>query len=348
MVQSFTKKLNGQEVTLHLLKNKKGTEVLITNYGARVVSWIYNGVDIVVGFNSLDGYLSSTEFYYGATIGRYANRIANGKFILNGKEYNVEINTPPHQLHGGTFGFHNRVWTIENAADNKITLFYFSKDGEEGYPGNLKVTVTYTLSDENELIINYEASTDKTTIINLTNHCYFNLNGQGNGSIVDHLLQINADNTTPVDKTLIPLGSLAPVENTPFDFRKLTRIGDRIDDDNEQLSFGKGYDHNFALNIEKGKVFFAAKAIGDKSGIVLETFTDQPGIQLYTGNSMSGKNKIKGEHTDGPRTAFCLETQHFPDSPNHPEFPSTVLQPEVKFMSATIYKLLSNNINWSL
>lgn len=342
MVNAFNKVFDGKDVMLHILKNNKGTETAITNYGARVVSWVYNNVDIVMGFDSLQGYLSSTKFYYGAIVGRYANRIAKGKFQLNGKEYELAKNNPPNHLHGGVNGFHNRVWTIESAKENKIELLYLSADGEEGYPGNVQVRVSYALSDADELIITYKAETDKTTVINLTNHCYFNLNGQGSGTIVDHLLQINADSYTPVDATLIPLGVLAPVANTPFDFRSLEKISLHIDDDDEQINLCKGYDHNFALNAEEEKIFFAAKAIGDKSGIIMETFTDQPGIQFYSMNSVKGENTIKGGYKDNARTAFCLETQHFPDSPNQPGFPSTVLEQGKLFSSTTIYKLSTN------
>lgn len=337
---SFNETLNGEKVSIHFLNNKNNIEVAVTNYGARIVALIVpdknqNPTDVVVGFDSLDGYLNSTEKYHGAIVGRYANRIAKGRFSLNGNIYQLAVNLPPNHLHGGVNGFNNKVWKIEEANENSIKLFYLSKDGEENYPGNLSVSVRYTLTGKNELIIDYEAATDQPTIINLTAHPFFNLNGQGKGTVDDHLLQINSDAYTPVDETIIPTG-IVTVENTPFDFRIPKTIGQNINDDNEQLKLGSGYDHNFVLNEEGLRT--AAVAIGDKSGIVMETITDQPGMQLYTGNWMQGENTIKYGLKDNRREAFCLETQHYPDSPNHPEFPSTVLEPGEVFRSTTIYK----------
>ncbi len=337
-MNSFRKILNGKQVDIFLLKNKNDSEIAVTNYGARVVSWMYKGIDVVVGFDSIDGYLSSTEFYYGATIGRYANRIRNAKFMLNGSEYHLQENNPPDQLHGGVNGFHNQVWDVEDVRANKIALSYLSKDAEEGYPGNLQVQLHYELTDEDELRITYVAQTDAATFINLTHHSYFNLNGQGSGSILNHTLQINADKFTPMDAGMLPAGGIASVAGTPFDFRQPHTIGERVNDNEEQLIFGKGYDHNFVLN-NNGKFSFAAKVVGDRTGIVLETFTDQPGMQLYAGNFMRGENTIKGGYKDEYRTAFCLETQHFPDSPNQPHFPSVVLRPGDPFNSVTVYKL---------
>ena len=336
----FKDRIDGKQTSLHFLKNRNNVEIAITNYGARIVALIVpdknqNPTDVVVGFDSLDGYLNSTETYHGAIVGRYANRIARGKFVLNGKEYQLAINNPPNHLHGGPHGFNTQVWTIEQATENKIHLSYFSKDGEENYPGDLNVNVIYTLSDENELSINYEATTGQTTILNLTAHPFFNLNGQGNGTIENHLLQVNADNYNPVDDTLIPIG-VYPVANTPFDFTQPKTIGKNIHDENEQLKYGAGYDHNFVLN--KNGLRIAATATGDKSSITMKVITDQPGMQLYTGNYMKSENTIKYGLKDNFRQAFCLETQHFPDSPNHPGFPSTVLEPEDVFKSTTIYK----------
>jgi aldose 1-epimerase len=338
--EAFNKTLNGEKVSLHFLKNQNNIEIAITNYGARIVALIIpdkdeRPTDIVAGFDSLDGYLNSTETYHGAIVGRYANRIARGKFSLNGKSYQLSINNPPNHLHGGPKGFNNQVWKVEETKNHSIKLSYFSKDGEENYPGNLNVSVTYTLNDQNVLIINYEATTDQTTVFNITSHPFFNLNGQGSGSIENHLLQINASNYTPVDDALIPTG-IFTVAHTPFDFRSFKKIGENINDENEQLKFGAGYDHNFVLDGEGMRT--AGIGIGDKTGIQMEVITDQPGMQLYTGNYMKGENTIKYGLKDNHREAFCLETQHFPDSPNHPEFPTTVLNPGDVFYSATIYK----------
>jgi aldose 1-epimerase len=335
----FVTRFNGAETSIYFLENKD-MQVGITNYGGRIVSIILNDqkgrpVDVVVGFDSIDGYLNATETYHGTIVGRYANRIANGKFSLEGKDYQLSINNPPNHLHGGPKGFHNQVWKVESNSKTDLRLSYFSKDGEENYPGNLNVVIHYTLSDQNELHLQYEASTDKTTIINLTSHPFFNLNGIGSGSIEKHFLQIDADNYNPVDKALIPKG-IFPVEGTPFDFRKAKAIGEEIDLDDEQLKYGAGYDHNFVLN-GKG-LRRVAKATGDQSGISMEVITDQPGMQLYTGNYMKGKSNIKWGFKDERRTAFCLETQHFPDSPNQPDFPTTVLKPGEIFLTHTTYK----------
>lgn len=337
---SFEENLNGKKTSLHFLRNTNGIEIAITNYGARIVALIVpdkekNPVDVVTGFDSLQGYLNSTETYHGAIVGRYANRIARGRFTLNGKTYQLSINNPPNHLHGGPKGFNNQVWTVEEANENSIRLSYLSEDGEENYPGNLTVRLTYTLNDENELVLNYEAVTDEATVFNITSHPFFNLNGQGNGTIEDHVLQVNADRYNPVDDTLIPIG-IYPVEHTAFDFRSGKKIGKDIDADDEQLKFGGGYDHNFVLNGEGMRT--VGKINGDKSGITMEVITDQPGMQLYTGNFMASENKIKYGLTDLRRGAFCLETQHFPDSPNHPDFPTTVLNPGEVFRSRTIYK----------
>jgi aldose 1-epimerase len=337
---AFNDTLNGEQVSLHFLRNKNNVEIAITNYGARIVALIVpdnknQPTDVVVGFDSLQGYLDSTETYHGAIVGRYANRIARGQFMLNGHTYQLPINNPPNHLHGGPKGFNNQVWKVGDIKSNCIRLTYFSKDGEENYPGNLDVTVCYTLTEENDLKIDYDVTTDKPTILNITAHPFFNLNGQGTGTVENHLLQINADNYTPVDETVIPTGVVS-VEGTPFDFRKTKEIGENINDDDQQLEYGAGYDHNFVLN-GRG-LRHAGIAMGDKSGIVMEVITDQPGMQLYTGNWMVGENNIKYGLKDNKREAFCLETQHYPDSPNHPGFPSTVLQPGHVFRSTTIYK----------
>jgi len=329
---------------LYTLTNKNGVQVAITNYGGRVVSIRVPDrqgqmADIVLGFDNLDGYLGNDP-YFGAIVGRYANRIAKGRFTLDGVEYKLALNDGPNSLHGGTKGFDKVVWkAMELAKENSaLELTYLSKDGEEGYPGNLSVKVTYTLSDENELWIDYRATTDKDTVLNLSNHSYFNLAGEGNGDILQHLMMINADRFTPVDATLIPTGELRSVAATPFDFRHPTAIGARINDDNEQLKLGHGYDHNFVLDRKGSGLVLAARVVEPTSGRVLEVKTTQPGIQFYTGNFLDGTIHGKGGKVYGHRSAFCLETQHFPDSPNHPGFPSTELKPGQTFHQITVFK----------
>jgi aldose 1-epimerase len=342
-INAFSHTVDGKQTRLFHLKNGD-IEAAVTNYGAKLVSLLApdkegNKLDINIGFSDIAQYLNFKDAYYGATVGRYANRIAFGKFSLNGKEYALATNNGPNHLHGGKKGFDDVVWDAEQKDEATLVLSYLSKDGEEGYPGNVKVTVTYHLTAGNELQLHFEAETDQATIINLTNHAYFNLNGQGSGAILDHLLQINADHYTPIDETSIPFGTIDSVEGTPFDFRQPAAIGARINNDDEQLKNGSGYDHNFVLNKDKGGLTFAAAAIGDKSGIKLEVFTTEPGIQLYTGNFMPGTNILSSGASDDKRTAFCLETQHYPDSPNKPNFPTTVLKPGEKFDSTTIFRL---------
>ncbi|HVS97248.1 MAG TPA: aldose epimerase family protein [Puia sp.] len=340
---AFRDTVDGRPTGLYILKGKDGMTAAVTNYGARLVSLLVpdkNGVltDVVDGYDNIGNYLHQPETFFGAIVGRYGNRIAKGKFKLDGKTYSLPINNPPNSLHGGTKGFADVVWTVEHADSNGIQLNYRSKDGEEGYPGNLNVEVTYRLTDS-ALAITYQATTDKPTVLNLTNHAYFNLNGQGSGPIDHHLLQINADNYTPVDSTLIPTGKIEPVAGTPLDFRQPTAIGNRINDSgNLQIKYGKGYDHNFVLNKStNGTPTMAARVEGDSSGIVMTVYTDQPGVQFYSGNFMNGTNPLKNGKTDAHRTAFCLETQHFPDSPNEPSFPSTVLKPGEQYHSTTSY-----------
>ena len=336
--ESFKEIVRGKETGFHIIENNR-IRAAITSYGARIVAlWVKNKkgheTDVVVGFDSIRGYLRSTETYYSAIIGRYANRIARGRFSLNGKVHQLSINNEPNHLHGGPFGFHNQVWDFDELTASTARLSYFSEDGEENYPGNLKVTVTYYLSD-NGIVISYEATTDQTTIINLTSHPFFNLNGQGSGTICDHVLQIDADHYNPVDEALIPTG-IDHVESTPFDFRKPARINEKMDEQNQQLKYGHGYDHNMVLN---GNGFRkVAEVKGNLSGIVMEVHTDQPGMQLYSGNYMKGENAVKYGHLDKYREAFCLETQHFPDAPNQPAFPSTKLEPGQVFTSKTEYR----------
>lgn len=336
---AFEKTIDGKKTKLYLLRNKNGMQAAITNYGGRLVSLLVPGtdslVDVVVGFDSVEGYEKSTEPYFGATIGRYGNRIAKGKFNLEGKEFQLSINNGPNTLHGGKNGFQYKVWDALQPNDSTLVLSYLSKDGEEGFPGNLQVKVTYSLTSNNEFRCAYEATTDKTTFVNLTNHAFFNLNGSG--SIENHVLQVDADSYTPVDSTLIPTGKVEAVAGTPFDFRQPKAIGKEIHTKNEQLQFGKGYDHNFVLNgTGMRKV---AQVTGDRTGITMEVLTSEPGLQFYSGNFMQSKNRLRTGQ-DEFRTAFCLETQHFPDSPNEPLFPSTLLKPGENYHTVSAYRFI--------
>ncbi len=341
---SFGKTPDGQNVDLYTLTNQNGMQVAITNFGGivvRIQTVDRQGKtdDVVLGYDSLDGYVNDTA-YFGAVIGRYGNRIALGKFTLDGAMYTLARNNGENSLHGGIKGFNKAVWQAREMAVEdgpSVELTYLSKDGEEGYPGNLSVKVLYTLTDRNELKIDYTATTDKKTVLNLTNHSYFNLNPAGS-DVLQHLLMIQADKFTPVDAGLIPTGELRSVAGTPFDFRKPTAIGARIEQEDEQLKLGKGYDHNFVLN-RKGKgMELAARVVEPTTGRVLEVLTDEPGLQFYTGNFLDGSVRGKGGKAYGRRSAFCLETQHFPDSPNHPKFPSTELKPGEKYQTTTIYR----------
>lgn len=315
-----------------------------TNYGGRLVGlWVpdKNGkmTDVVVGFKNVQEYANSSEPYFGATIGRYGNRIAKGAFMLDSIHYTLFANNGPNTLHGGKKGFQYVVWDATQLNDSTLELAYLSKDMEEGFPGNLNVKVTCKLSNDNELIFEYKATTDKKTVVNLTNHAFFNLNGEGSGTINEHILQVNASHYTPVDSTLIPTGAIEPVSGTPFDFTQPTTIGSRVSTNNEQLKYGKGYDHNFVLNLDSlAGMIHAATVKGDRSGIVMDIYTQEPGLQFYGGNFMQSKNTFKGGKEDDFRTAFCLETQHFPDAPNQPSFPSTVLEPGKVYDTRSIYK----------
>ncbi|HEY1112042.1 MAG TPA: aldose epimerase family protein [Chitinophagaceae bacterium] len=342
--EAFQDTIDGKSTGLYILKNKNNLQAAFTNYGGRLVSLLVPGkdgkmVDVVVGFKSAEEFVASKEPYFGATIGRYGNRIAKGKFTLDGTTYTLTKNNGPNSLHGGKKGFQAVVWDAQMIGTSAVQFTYLSKDGEEGYPGNLTSKVTYSLTDNNELLMEYEAVTDKKTVVNLTNHAFFNLNGEGSGTINNHLLQINADRYTPVDSTLIPTGKIEQVKGTPFDFTTATAIGARVDEDHQQLKFGKGYDHNFVLNTQPGDgLLHAATAVGDLTGIVMEVYTEEPGLQFYGGNFMKGKNIFKSGTRDEFRTAFCLETQHFPDSPNQPAFPSTVLEPGKTYKTKSVYK----------
>jgi aldose 1-epimerase len=334
-------------VEKYTLINNNGVEVSILNYGATIQSLKVPDRDgnldnIVLGFNNIEEYVEKSP-YFGAVVGRYANRIANGTFELDGETYTLAINNDPNTLHGGEKGFDKVLWTFDEAASTttSVVLTYTSADGEEGYPGNLTVTVTYTLTDDNELRIDYEATTDALTVLNLSNHSYFNLAGEGSGSIFDHELQLNASNFTPVDDTLIPTGEIAPVSGSPFDFTTAKPIGQDIRDGNDpQIVIGRGYDHNFVLdgwtegNTEQNE---AAVVTEPTTGRVMTVTTDQPGIQFYSGNFLDGTFAGASGNVYRQGDAFCLETQHFPDSPNQPDFPSTELAPGETFSSTTVF-----------
>jgi len=333
------------EIRLYTLKNKSGSTVTLTNYGARIVSLVVpdqkgNMTDVVLGYDSLASYKKKGEPFFGAIIGRYGNRIAKGKFSLEGKTYQLQINDGQNTLHGGTDGFYGKVWDVNQIDSSKIEMSYTSADGEAGYPGKLDVKVTYSFNDDNALKIDYAAVSDQTTIVNLTNHAYFNLSGEGKPSILDHELSLDADAYTPVDSTLIPTGVIAPVKGTAFDFTVAKTIGKDIENKETQLKFGKGYDHNYVLNKhDLNKAIARVKS--PVTGIVMEVYTTEPGIQFYSGNFLTGKDKDgKGGKSYPHRSAFCLETQHFPDSPNQPNFPSTTLKKGDTYSTTTIYKFL--------
>jgi aldose 1-epimerase len=346
--ESFGKTAGGEQIDLYSLSNKKGMEVSITDFGATVVTLrvpdrARKAADVVLGFDTLEGY-ENGKSYFGATVGRYANRIGGGKFSLDGKTYTLPKNNGNNTLHGGIVGFNKKVWKareIDAKDGESLELSYVSADGEEGFPGNLSVKVVFTLpADRNELKIDYSGSTDKDTVLNLSNHSYFNLAGEGNGDILDHVVTLHAKQFTPVDSTLIPTGELRNVATTPMDFTNATPIGKRINDNYEQLVFGKGYDHNWVLARSGGGngLSIAAEAYDPKSGRKLEVLTSEPGVQFYSGNFLDGTAKGKGNKAYAQRAAFCLETQHFPDSPNHPNFPSTVLKPTATFHSQTVFR----------
>ena len=344
-VANFQKLVDGKNTELCILSNKQGAELVVLNYGAKIVSLMVperDGrlTDVVTGHNSIEEYLTSEEPYFGAICGRYGNRIAKGRFTLDGVTYDqLPINNGPNCLHGGIKGFNSVVWDMKQTDAQTVELCYTSEDGEEGFPGELKTVVTYHLSDENEVEIRYRAETSKPTVLNLTNHSYFNLSGAGDPYVGDHLLTINADYYLPTDETAIPYGPKEAVEGTPMDFRTPHTVGERINEPFEQLKFGKGYDHTYILNKEKADDYaFCARCSSPKTGIVMEVYTSQPGVQLYTGNWMTGNFVGKNGQRYPERAALCLETQHFPDSPNKPEYPSTVLRPGETFESRTTYK----------
>ena len=341
----FQKTVDGKQTDLFILKNENGVEIAVTNYGGAVLAIMApdkNGkfANVIQGHDSIDHVINSHEPFLSTLIGRYGNRIANGKFLLDGQEYSLTINNGPNSLHGGPTGFHARVWDAEQVTPQSLKLHYLSADGEEGFPGNLDVTVVYTLSNQNEFIITYSAVTDKTTLVNLTHHGFFSLSGIVNptASVENNIVTINADFYTPMDNVSIPTGEIAKVEGTPMDFRTPHAVGSRINDKFEQLEFGAGYDHCYVLNKrEQGTLSFAAKCVEPESGRSMEVYTTEPGVQVYTANWHNG---FEGAHgaTFPARSAICFEAQHFPDTPNKGHFPSCVLKPEEVYQQITIYK----------
>jgi aldose 1-epimerase len=339
----FGKLPDGSAIELFTLKNTSGMTAKITNYGG-IITHLFvpdktgKQGDVVLGYDTFDGYLKASP-YFGCIVGRYGNRIGGGKFTLGGKVYNLAKNNNGNSLHGGLVGFDKKAWKPEAGVGPHgpfLKLSYLSKDGEEGYPGNLSTTVTYTLTDQNELKIEYAATTDQETVLNLTNHTYFNLDGAG--EILDHQLFLYADRFTPVDAGLIPTGELRSVKNTPLDFTKPMKIGARIESQEEQMKLGGGYDHNFVLNSGGGRLAPAAKVFSPTTGRLMEVLTSEPAIQFYTGNFLDGTITGKGGQVYAQRTGLCLETQHYPDSPNKPAFPSTVLKPGGRYATTTVYK----------
>lgn len=345
----FSTTVDGKPVALYTLESGNGIYAQITNYGARVVSLLTpdrnsNYEDITLGFEKIDHYLDNKgERFLGPVVGRYANRIANGKFFLDGTEYNLVRNNDGQSLHGGNKGLDRIVWNVDRVTDNEVAFSYMSPDGEEGYPGTVVFKVVYMLTSDNELKITYNAVTDKPTVVNLSCHAFFNLKGAGNGTVDDHILTINSSRITPVDSFLIPTGERVPVEGTPFDFRVPTAIGARLDQDNEQLRFGKGYDHNWIIDKKIEGVEQIASVYEPTLGRYMEVWSDQPGLQFYGGNFFNGKVKDKYGKPMRFREAIALETQKFPDSPNHPDFPTTRLNPGEVYVHTCIYKFMTKN-----
>jgi len=345
--KQFAGELSKNGVQLFTLTNKNGLVTQITNLGGRVVSlWVPDKdgkfVDVNVGLSTAHEYVTSKDRYYGALIGRYGNRIGKGTFIIDSTTYQLTLNNGENTLHGGPTGFCERIWNGKKIADNKLELNYLSEDMEEGYPGNLSVKVIYELTEDNALRVEYFASTDKATHVNLTNHNYYNLGGESSGTINNHVLYINADNYTPVSESLIPTGEIVSVKGTPFDFTSPTSIGSRVNEENEQLEFGAGYDHNWVLKKQGDEISLAAKITNPDNGISMEVYTNEPGLQFYGGNFLDGTDTGKHGKPIAYRESFCLETQHFPDSPNKPEFPTTLLQPGENYHSLCVYQFKIN------
>ncbi len=339
---NFDSTVEGKAVKLFYLKSSGGVQMAVTNYGAKVVALLApdkNGqlADVELGYDKLSSYIDTKDRYYGGVVGRYGNRIAKGKFKVDGKEYTLAVNNGQNHLHGGKIGYNDVVWDAKQPNDKTVEFHYLSKDGEEGYPGNLDITMTYELTDSNEFKITYQATTDKATVVNLTHHSFFNLKGAGNGDINDHVVMINADKFTPVDSGLIPTGKLEPVKGTPMDFTTPTPVGERVNADFEQLKLGKGYDHNWVLNKKGNELSLAASVLEPQSGRYMEVWTTEPGVQFYGGNFMAGDVGKQGK-TYVFRGALCLETQHYPNSPNQASFPSVVLKPGATYQQTCIYK----------
>jgi aldose 1-epimerase len=339
----FKSEIDGQSVELYVLTNKNGCELCVTNLGGFAVSLMVPDrsgklTDVVLGYQTLKGYTDNQPSYLGSVIGRYGNRIANGRFTLDGKEYNLAINNGPNNLHGGNVGFDSKVWTAKQLDNQTLEMSYVSVDGEEGFPGTLTTKMVYKLTDDNAFHITYEATTDKPTLCNLTNHTFFNLSGAGDASICDHSMKINANFYTPANDVSIPTGEISKVAGTPMDFTLPKTIGERIDQQFDQLVWGSGYDHNYVIKKQySGELALAAITSSPKTGIVLCTYTTEPGVQLYTGNWL-GDFEGKSNKKYPARSAFCLETQHFPDSPNVPHFPSCILRPTEVYTQTCIYK----------
>lgn len=344
---NFKMEIGGKQTALYSLKNKNGMVVQLTNYGARVVALYVKDKsqhlqDVVWGYPSMKEYLNSTDIYCGPIVGRFGNRIGKGQFNLDGKNYQLTLNNHGNHLHGGIHGFESKVWDAEliktEEGTEAVKMSYLSADGEEGYPGNLNISVTYSLTDSNELTIQYEAETDAPTVINPTSHCYFNLHGTSNKSTNSHILQINADTYTPTDSLLIPTGKIATLAGTPLDFRKPTEIGLRINKHFDALRFGKGYDHNYIVTKKPGSLSLLATVYEPSTGIVMKVISDQPAIQFYSGNFMDGKDTGKRNEKHYYRTGIALEAQNYPDAPNKSNFPSSVLRPGQQYKQTTLYR----------
>lgn len=346
---AFSSQIDGKEAKLYVLKNTNGVQVYLTNFGARIVGlWVPDRdgklTDVVLGFDRAEAYHNPDEPFFGPIVGPFGNRIAGGEFSLGDETYQLAVNNGPNTLHGGFEGLHFAMWEAKQTAADELRFSYVHPDGKEGFPGNISIEVTYSLGENNDLTIDYKAETDKETVVNLTNHAYFNLNGEGSGTILDHQLQLFADAITPVDSTLIPTGDLQPIQGGPFDFTALKPIGQHIDEEDVQLSYGGGYDHNFVLSSDpEDGLRHAAKLIGDQSGIVMDIYTQEPGIQFYSGNFMAEKVTLKNGKKDSFRSGLCLEPQHFPDAPNQPTFSSTVLKPGEQYHTKSIYSFTTLN-----
>lgn len=338
----FQKNIDNKNVDLYTLTGKNNIGIKVTNWGARIVAVCVpdkegNPVDVVCGYNTLDEYLNNSDSYFGCAIGRFGNRIKDGRFTLDGNDYQLAINNGTNALHGGPTGFHRRVWEVKTVAENKIEFEYVSADGEEGYPGELTINMSYELTDDDAIEIKYSARTTKPTVLNLTNHSYFNLSGEGSATINDHVVNIHANYITPVDSTLIPTGELMEVKGTPFDFLEERVIGDQLKKKHQQLDFGGGFDHNYVIN-QNEEINNTATVYSPVTGIKLDVLTDQPGVQFYSGNFLNGKLIGKSGKAYPYQGAFCFETQCFPDSPNQPQFPTTTLLPGQEYKHVCVYK----------